>query len=101
MGFFEGGVCRSGKHTGKHINEVPDGYLEWLLKDSEENVVVVKAELTRRKFKVDNSFMMKIIKEGHKVALSQATSDEERKKIDYAYQNLEQAVIDAGKVGEP
>lgn len=100
MPAFEGGVCRIGKHTGKHISEVPDGYLEWMKKDSEENLVIIRAELDRRKNKVDGSYMMKIIQAGFQQLRGQYQSGEEHAKLQYAFDNLEQAVKDAGKVGE-
>lgn len=101
MPAFENNICRVGKHAGTHINDVPDGYLEWMKKDSEATLAAVTGELDRRKNKVDGSFMMKILKAGHStLSADPKITPEEKKKLDYAFANLEQAVQDAGKVGE-
>src|SRR5262249_25031683 len=41
-------VFKFGKHQGSYISDVPQDYLEWLVKDADEKLVVYQAELDRR-----------------------------------------------------
>lgn len=37
-----------GKYEGENIEDIPEDYLEWLLKRSRHTVVIIDAELKRR-----------------------------------------------------
>mgnify|MGYP001226896801 CR=1 FL=1 len=91
-------VLKYGKYAGRDIAEIPDDYLAWMLRDAEGKIDMVKVEQARRKMRVDESFMTRIIDTGFKMLSTDPLTPDELKKLEMAHQLLLQAVADAGRV---
>jgi len=91
-------IFQFGKYKGTHINDVPDDYLDWLIRDCQDKLNLYKGEKDRRQFVVDNSWMMKIIESGYKTVGISNLLPPETQKLDAAYKLLKQSITDAGKV---
>lgn len=85
-----------GKHAGEDISTVPDSYLLWLVKNSQEKIDMCKAELDSRKEKVDNSYMAKIVATGY-TALCNTATVADRSMLDKAQLLLMKAIHAAGE----
>lgn len=85
-----------GKHAGEDISTVPDSYLLWLIKNSQEKIDMCKVELDSRKEKVDNSFMAKIVATGYTTLCDRVTATD-RPTLDKAQLLLMKAIHAAGE----
>lgn len=94
-------IMKFGKYKDLDIAEVPDDYLAWLIRDSEDRVNVYRIEQQRRKMRVDGSFMTQIVDRGFKILSADPLSPEELRKLNMAHQLLLQAIADAGAVKDP
>jgi len=54
-----------GKYAGSDLKDVPIDYIEWLVRDCEDKLLVYKSEVERRKIRVENSVMMAIVSKGY------------------------------------
>lgn len=61
-------IFEFGKHRGKHIRDVPEAYLLWLIKQRQEDIEVYQRELDRREAEVEASqdMVAKLIKSGYR-----------------------------------
>lgn len=61
-------ILNFGKHSGKHISQVPTEYLDWLLKSNQETVRAVEEELARRALaeEANLSWVEKVIVAGYR-----------------------------------
>lgn len=85
-----------GKYAGVDLANIPDDYLEWMIRDSRTKLDICVNELTRRRTIIDESYMMKIIKTGL-AALKTGIEQLDHNKLDKAYKALESAIEDAAK----
>ena len=65
-----------GKYAGLDYTQVPEDYLEYLIRTSSDQLLNCKAELERRKIKVEDSYMSKIVDAGFQQLASKAHSFE-------------------------
>jgi hypothetical protein len=83
-----------GKHADEPIENVPEDYLNWLIKNSQEKIDICKLELDRRAGRIDNSIMAQIVKLGHQAIQTQLPQSEHAK-TDKAKDVLMRAITDA------
>lgn len=83
-------IMQFGKHAGKDISEVPEPYLDWMIRDSDEKLLMCKAEIERRKIKVEDSVMSTIVQRGFNELASIPGNDV--KKLELARDRLMDAI---------
>ena len=87
-----------GKYKGDDITEVPDSYLQWVIRDGEEKLRMAKEELERRAHKIDSSWVKRIVDCGYAQLSVQTMDSEDLKKLNAAKTILLRAITDAGTV---
>jgi hypothetical protein len=85
-----------GKHKGEDYAEIPEDYFHFLIAANEKDIAGYRAELDRRKARVDNSYMAKIVNTGSANLLVNVIDPAERKRIIHARDELLRAITDAG-----
>lgn len=93
-------VFQFGKYKGLHMSEVPDSYIDWLVRDSEDKLKLYRTEQERRAQRIDGSFVKKIVEEGYTAMLNKNPSVDQAK-LKMAYQLLIDGIRDAAAVPDP
>jgi hypothetical protein len=83
-----------GKHKGSDIEDVPNDYLRWLIRSSQEKIDMCENELRRRSPQVNNSVMAQIVKHGRNELMCNAPASE-HDDINRAHDALMKAITDA------
>jgi hypothetical protein len=83
-----------GKHADAELEDIPDKYLQWLIRSSQEKIDMCESELRRRTPKVNNSMMARLVKAGTD-ALHHSSDPEEIPDINRASDALMKAITDA------
>ena len=93
-------MLKFGRYQGQDIEEVPDDYVDYMVKNNEDGLRMWKDERQRRDnelrlaaLKVDGSFMAKIIQAGRDHFLNDPTVDQI--KLELAFNKLMDALRDA------
>lgn len=88
-------IISFGKYKGRDIRSVPDDYIDWMIKSSEQTLKDYRAEQSRREALQDaaTTWDQKIIKEGFKSFAMKyhpdhGGSNETMKEINAAYERL-------------
>jgi hypothetical protein len=84
-----------GKYAGQDFADIPEDYFHYLIKTSEDRILECKAELERRKIKVEDSYMSKIITAGFDKLITDPSLD--AKKLEAAKKALDEAILDAAQ----
>lgn len=91
-----------GKYKGEDIEDVPDDYVDFMVKNNEEGLRTWKAERDRRDnearaqaLKVDGSFMARIIKAGYEVMQKEVGVDQI--KLTLAHDKMMEGLRNAAK----
>jgi hypothetical protein len=85
-----------GKHKGCDYTEIPEDYFHFLIAANEKDIAGYKAELDRRKQRIDDSYMARIVNTGASNMLVSVIDPAERKRIMHARDELLRAITDAG-----
>lgn len=89
-------VMQFGKYKGLDYSEVPEDYLEYLIRTSRDQMVTCQTELMRRKSKVESSFMYKIVQLGADALLRQVPPDQHAR-VNMALDALNEGIAEAAK----
>lgn len=89
-------VMQFGKYKGLDYSEVPEDYLEYIIRSSRDNMVLCQTELMRRKSKVESSFMYKIVQLGADALLRQVPPDQHAR-VNMALDALNEGIAEAAK----
>lgn len=94
-------VMKFGKYQGYEFSEIPQDYIEWMMRDAQDKVKMCERELELRRNKAEDSWMNQIVEKGY-AALS-ALPDQAviRPKLDAAYRMLKAAIADAAQPKGP
>lgn len=99
-------MLKFGKYQGQDIEEVPDDYVDYMVKNNEDGLRMWKDEKNRREnemrlaaLKVDGSFMAKIIQAGRDHFINDPTIDQV--KLELAFNKLMDALRDAAGAHKP
>jgi hypothetical protein len=86
-----------GKHKGEDYAEIPEDYFHFLIAANEKDIAGYRAELDRRKQRVDNSYMARLVKAGYDKLIADPTNTSvDRQKLQHARDELLRAITDAG-----
>ena len=95
-----GTILQFGKYKGEDIEEVPDDYVDFMVKNNEEGLRMWKDERSRRDMearaaalKVDGSFMAQIIKAGYTKLQTEVGVDQI--KLQLAYEKMMDSLTQA------
>ena len=88
-----------GKHAGLDFSEVPEDYFLYLISQNENDLLSYKAELERRKIKVEDSIMNKIVETGSGILANDPSID--KTKLTRARDALKKAITDAAQPKAP
>ena len=101
-------VFKFGKYSGQSIEDVPQDYLDWLLKTDQEQISMIEAELTRRKSLEEASMPLveRLIHAGYRVLSMKAHPDAGGTHAEFialqaAYNHAKELLKAAKEVGVP
>lgn len=90
-------VMKFGKYQGLDFSEIPQDYLEWMMRDAEEKIKICQRELDLRKNKAEDSWMNMIVERGYTALAALSDQQVNRPKLETAYKALKAAIQDAAQ----